>query len=111
DKMSKTAGNVVDPARLAEDLGADAFRYFVLREVPLGADGDFSHEALVNRYNSELANDLGNLLNRTLGMVTKYLGRDVTWRQLDDAELQAACAKATAAAGEALASFAPSKAL
>jgi methionyl-tRNA synthetase len=75
-KMSKTTGNVVDPVALATDLGADigvdAFRYFVLREVPLGADGDFSHEALLVRYNAELANDLGNLLNRTLGMVAKY---------------------------------------
>ncbi len=72
EKMSKTAGNVVDPLKLAADLGADAVRYFVLREVPLGLDGDFSHEALLTRFNSELANDLGNLLNRTLGMVHKY---------------------------------------
>ncbi len=71
-KMSKTLGNVVDPVALSEDIGVDAFRYFVLREVPLGADGDFSHEALLTRYNAELANDLGNLLNRTLGMVAKY---------------------------------------
>jgi methionyl-tRNA synthetase len=72
EKMSKTQGNVVDPLKLADDLGADAVRYFVLREVPLGLDGDFSHEALLQRFNSELANDLGNLLNRTLGMVHKY---------------------------------------
>ena len=72
EKMSKTAGNVVDPLKLSNDLGVDAFRYFVLREVPLGADGDFSHEALLTRYNAELANDLGNLLNRTLGMIEKY---------------------------------------
>ena len=72
EKMSKTQGNVVDPLKLAADLGADAIRYFVLREVPLGLDGDFSHEALLQRFNSELANDLGNLLNRTLGMVHKY---------------------------------------
>ncbi|MFX8797650.1 class I tRNA ligase family protein, partial [Acinetobacter baumannii] len=52
--------------------GVDAFRYFVLREVPLGLDGDFSHQAFLNRYNAELCNDLGNLLNRTLGMVQKY---------------------------------------
>jgi methionyl-tRNA synthetase len=71
-KMSKTLGNVVDPVALSEDIGVDAFRYFVLREVPLGADGDFAHEALLTRYNAELANDLGNLLNRTLGMVAKY---------------------------------------
>jgi methionyl-tRNA synthetase len=72
EKMSKTLGNVVDPVSLSEDIGVDAFRYFVLREVPLGADGDFAHEALITRYNAELANDLGNLLNRTLGMVQKY---------------------------------------
>src|SRR4030095_10513530 len=73
EKMSKTLGNVVDPLELSSDIGVDAFRYFVLREVPLGSDGDFSHEALLTRYNAELANDLGNLLNRTLGMVAKYL--------------------------------------
>src|SRR2546428_1732642 len=100
--MSKTRGNVVDPVRLADDLGADAFRYFVMREVPLGADGDFSHEALLNRYNSELANDLGNLLNRTLGMVTKYLGVDVTWRQIDEEELVALAGRTVAAVDEAM---------
>jgi methionyl-tRNA synthetase len=72
EKMSKTRGNVVDPLKLSNDVGVDAFRYFVLREVPLGADGDFSHEAFLTRYNAELANDLGNLLNRTLGMIEKY---------------------------------------
>jgi methionyl-tRNA synthetase len=72
--MSKTVGNIVDPLKLADELGADAVRYFLLREVPLGLDGDFSHEALLQRFNSELANDLGNLLNRTLGMVHKYFG-------------------------------------
>ncbi|HZS40369.1 MAG TPA: methionine--tRNA ligase [Polyangia bacterium] len=72
EKMSKTLGNVVDPLKLSQDIGVDAFRYFVLREVPLGSDGDFSHEALITRYNAELCNDLGNLLNRTLGMVSKY---------------------------------------
>ncbi|HEX6839517.1 MAG TPA: methionine--tRNA ligase [Polyangia bacterium] len=72
DKMSKTLGNVVDPLKLANDVGVDAFRYHVLREIPLGADGDFNHEQFIGRYNAELANDLGNLLNRTLGMVHKY---------------------------------------
>lgn len=111
EKMSKTRGNVVDPARLADALGADAFRYFVLREVPLGGDGDFSHEALLTRYNSELANDLGNLLNRTLGMVTRYLGEHVAWRQLDDEKLVTACGRAVAEWQEALDAMAPSKAL
>jgi methionyl-tRNA synthetase len=72
EKMSKTLGNVVDPLKLATDLGVDAFRYFVVREVPLGAEGDFNYDALLQRYNAELANDLGNLVNRTLGMVRKY---------------------------------------
>lgn len=72
EKMSKTLGNVVDPCVLAADLSADALRYFLLREIPLGEDGDFSYDALLQRYNSELANDLGNLLNRTLAMVEKF---------------------------------------
>ena len=72
EKMSKSLGNVVDPRKLGADIGVDAVRYFVLREIPLGEDGDFSYDALLNRYNSELANDLGNLLNRTLAMVEKF---------------------------------------
>ena len=111
EKMSKTRGNVVDPARLADELGADAFRYFVLREVPLGGDGDFSHEALINRYNAELANDLGNLLNRTLGMVGKYLGEHVTWRQIDDEGLQKVVASALDQFEKAMGAYAPSTAL
>ncbi|MDP7116070.1 MAG: methionine--tRNA ligase, partial [Candidatus Woesearchaeota archaeon] len=63
-KMSKSIGDVVDPLALADDYGADALRYFLLREIPFGGDGDFSEEALVIRYNNELANDLGNLLKR-----------------------------------------------
>lgn len=72
EKMGKSLGNVVDPRKLGADIGVDAVRYFVLREIPLGEDGDFSYDALLNRYNSELANDLGNLLNRTLAMVEKF---------------------------------------
>ncbi len=72
EKMSKSLGNVVDPRKLGADIGIDAVRYFVLREIPLGEDGDFSYDALLQRYNSELANDLGNLLNRTLAMVEKF---------------------------------------
>jgi methionyl-tRNA synthetase len=72
EKMSKTLGNVVNPLKLADDLGVDALRYFLLRESSMGEDWNFSHEALINRYNAELANDLGNLLNRTLSMVHKY---------------------------------------
>jgi len=71
EKMSKSRGNVVDPHAVVETYGVDAFRYFLLREVPFGSDGDFSLKALLGRYNSELANALGNLLNRVLTLVEK----------------------------------------
>jgi len=82
EKMSKSTGNVIDPGKLVEELAqragasldtaVDAIRYFVLREVAFGLDGDFSHTALVQRFNSDLANDLGNLLSRTLTMLQRY---------------------------------------
>jgi methionyl-tRNA synthetase len=72
EKMSKSVGNVVDPFGMAEAYGVDAMRYFFLREVPFGQDGSYSHSAIVNRINSELANDLGNLAQRSLSMVGKH---------------------------------------
>ena len=74
EKMSKSKGNVIDPFKMAKEYGLDPFRYFLLREVPFGNDGDFSELALIGRINSDLANDLGNLLNRTLQMIQNYRG-------------------------------------
>ncbi len=76
-KMSKSLQNVVEPNMLIDRYGVDAVRYFLLREVPFGLDGDFSHSALVNRINSDLANDLGNLLNRSTAMIHKYFGGEL----------------------------------
>jgi len=72
EKMSKSKGNVVNPKEVADAYGLDNFRYFMLREVPFGGDGDFSQKALIDRINNDLGNDLGNLLNRLIGMSEKY---------------------------------------
>ena len=71
EKMSKSRGNVVDPNKMVDEFGADAFRYFLLREVPFGQDGDFSEHAMARRVNSDLANGIGNLLSRTLTMIDR----------------------------------------
>ncbi|MCX5749522.1 MAG: methionine--tRNA ligase [Candidatus Saganbacteria bacterium] len=82
-KMSKSKGNVVDPIALSQEFGLDGVRYFLIREVPFGVDGDYSRENLIKRYNADLANDLGNLLSRTLTMIEKYFDGKVPSQKND----------------------------
>src|SRR5437870_5225669 len=71
-KMSKSLGNIVDPNTLADKYGAEAVRYYLMSDIATGSDADFSEERLIGRYNADLANSLGNLLNRTLNMIHRY---------------------------------------
>ena len=88
-KMSKSLRNVVEPNKLIDTYGVDAIRYFLLREVPFGLDGDFSHNALVHRINSDLANDIGNLVSRSTAMLSKYFGGELPAPQAADSTDQA----------------------
>ncbi len=113
-KMSKSIGNVVDPHLLIDAYGADAVRYFLLRELPFGADGDFAHNAFLVRYNADLANDLGNLAHRATSMTEKWLGGTVP--ALDapteaDQALEALCADVARRFGEEIEALQFSRAL
>ncbi|MEI6631727.1 MAG: class I tRNA ligase family protein, partial [bacterium] len=83
DKMSKSKSNVVSPAAMVDKFGIDVYRYFLLRDVSFGGDGNFSEEAIIKRFNSDLANDLGNLVYRTLTMVDKYYQGEIPKLEVD----------------------------
>ncbi len=85
-KMSKSRGNVVSPLDMVDKFGIDTYRYFLLRDVPFGLDGNFSEEGIIKRFNADLANDLGNFVYRTLTMVEKYFQGDVPYGEISREE-------------------------
>src|SRR5215468_8495589 len=107
--MSKSRGNIVRPEPIRQVMGADALRYFLLREVVFGQDGSFSYDALIGRYNSDLANGLGNLASRTLTMIHQYRGGAIP--EGSDADISKLAGDTVAAATDAFDRFEFSKGL
>lgn len=111
EKISKSRGNTVDPLPLIERYGVDAVRYYLLREMPFGPDGNYSEEGLVHRTNTDLANDLGNLLSRTTMMIQKFVRGVVPAPGAGDGVLEAAAAQAVRAVEQHMERLQPADAL